>query len=106
MHFTPGWKGHDIRSEDLNDDLVESISGWFYDEFVHTLLEDGLETEEMLFKFSKDKEDLILKGTFISYGHDYYRDYFFKFSDLIGEPIMKVISEIEGCALIYRKITF
>jgi len=97
MHFTPGWKGHDIRSEDLNDDLVESISEWFYDEFIHTLLEDGLETEEMLFKFSMDNAELILTGIFSSYGHDYYRDYLYEFSDLIGDPIIKVISEIVGC---------
>jgi hypothetical protein len=99
IHFTPGWKGYEIRSEDINSDLVESITEWFYDEFIHTLLEDGLDTDEMLFQFSKDKDELILRGTFISYGHDYYRDDLYKFSDLIGEPIVKVISEMEGCAL-------
>jgi hypothetical protein len=33
-----------------------------------------------------------LNGTFVSYGHDYYRDYLYELSDLIGDPIVTTIA--------------
>ena len=92
ISFTPAWKGYETRSTDADSDMVENIEEWFYDEFIHTLIDLGMDSEEMIFKFSKVNNELILNGTFVSYGHDYYRDYLYKLSDLIGDPIVTTIA--------------
>jgi hypothetical protein len=92
ISFTPAWKGYETSSTDADSDIVENIEEWFYDEFIHTLIDLGLDSEEMIFKFSKVNNELILNGTFVSYGHDYYRDYLYELSDLIGDPIVTTIA--------------
>lgn len=92
ISFTPAWKGYDTRSTDADSEMVENIEEWFYDEFIHTLIDLGMDSEEMIFKFSKVNNELILNGTFVSYGHDYYRDYLYELSDLIGDPIVTTIA--------------
>jgi 2C-methyl-D-erythritol 2,4-cyclodiphosphate synthase len=96
IHFTPGWKGYDINSYDVDSKLEDEISEWFYEEFIHSLIGDGLDSHEMIFKFSMETNELILNGTFISYGHDDYRDYLYKFSDLHGDAIAMAISDALG----------
>jgi hypothetical protein len=93
IHFTPGWKGYETRSNDGDSEMVENIEEWFYDEFIHTLIDLGMDSEEMIFKFSKVNNELIVIGTFISYGHDYYRDHLYTLSDLIGEPIVTTLAD-------------
>ena len=92
ISFTPAWKGYETRSSDVESEMVENIEEWFYDEFIHTLIDLGMDSEEMIFKFSKVNNELILNGTFVSYGHDYYRDYLYELSDLIGDPIVTTIA--------------
>lgn len=99
IHFTPGWKGYDINSYDLDSKLEGEISEWFYEEFIHSLIGDGLDSHEMIFRFSMEKNELILNGTFISYGHDDYRDYLYKFSDLLGDAIAMAISDALGITM-------
>ncbi len=94
ISFTPAWKGYETTSKDTDKEMVENIEEWFHDEFIHTLMDLGMDSEEMILKFSKVNNELILNGTFVSYGHDYYRDYLYKLSDLIGEPIVTTIAGV------------
>ena len=92
ISFTPAWKGYEIRSSNADIVLDENIEEWFHEEFIHTLIDLGMDSEEMIFKYRLVNNELILEGTFVSYGHDYYRDYLYKLSDLIGEPIVTTIA--------------
>ena len=99
ISFTPAWKGYETSSTDSDSEMVENIEEWFYDEFIHSLIGDGLDSHEMIFKFSMEMNELILNGTFISYGHDDYRDYLYKFSDLHGDAIAMAISDALGITM-------
>ena len=51
ISFTPAWKGFEIRSINADSVLVENIEEWFHEEFIHTLIDLGMDSEKMIFKF-------------------------------------------------------
>ncbi len=93
VSFTSAWKGYEIESKDADNKIVKEMAQWFYDEFIHTLIDLGIDAEEMIFKFYIADNTLMLDGTFIFKNENWSREDIYHFSDLIGDPIVNLISE-------------
>ena len=93
ISFTSAWKGYEVESKNADHQTESEISEWLYEELIHTLVDLGMDSEKMIFKFYKDKDLLLLDGTFIFRNDNWTREDFYRFSDLIADPIINLIWE-------------
>lgn len=91
--FTSAWKGYEVESKNADHQTESEISEWLYEELIHTLVDLGMDSEKMIFKFYKDNDLLLLDGTFIFRNENWSREDIYQFSDLIGDPIINLIWE-------------
>ncbi len=93
VSFSSAWKGYETTSNDTDNEMVENIQEWFYNEFIDSLIQLGIDSEKMIFKFYIANNALLLDGTFIFKNGNWSSGDKYHFSDLIGEPIINLISE-------------
>lgn len=93
ISFTSVWKGYEIESKELDNNLVKEFGKWFHEEFIHALIDLDLTSEKLNLKFYTANNDLYLDVTFIFRNENWSREAIYQFSELIGDPIIKLISE-------------
>jgi hypothetical protein len=93
ISFTSAWKGYEIDSTEMDNDLVKEIGNWFHESFIHALIDLDLASEKLNLKFFTANKVLYLDVKFIFRNENWSREDIYQFSNLIGDPIIKLISE-------------
>jgi hypothetical protein len=93
ISFSSAWKGYEIAPKDLDNEVVKEIAKWFHEEFIHALIESDLTSEKLNLTFYTANGALYLDVTFIFRNENWSCDDFYRFSDLIGDPIINLIWE-------------
>lgn len=93
ISFTSVWKGYEIESKEMDNDLVKEIGNWFHEAFIHALIDLDLASEKLSLKFYTANKALNLDVKFIFKNENWSREDIYQFFDLIGDPIINLISE-------------